>query len=68
MGKDNKEKDLKEKEPKKEKIRKFTVNHYLKTTDHPEKIKQMMKSLFKGECRTLEEWSNSDEKINKGRC
>lgn len=46
----------------------YTINHYLKESKHPEAIQRMMRDLFKGRSKTLEEWKYADEKINKRRC
>lgn len=52
----------------KEKVRKFSVNDYLKESKHNDKIKKMMVDMFKGKAKTLEEWKEVDENVNGRRC
>ena len=66
-----KEEEIKNEEKKGEKLDvsiRYTINYYLKESKHPEEIQRMMRDLFKGRSKTLEEWKYADEKINKRRC
>jgi len=47
---------------------KFTVDYYLKDSEHPEGIKRMMRDLFKGQNKTLKQWKTADEETNTRRC
>ena len=46
----------------------YTINHYLKKSKHPEAIQRMMRDLFLGKSKTLEEWEYADKTINERRC
>lgn len=48
--------------------RKYPVNFYLKESKRPVQIQRMMKDLFRGQVKTLEEWENADNQINNRRC
>jgi hypothetical protein len=48
--------------------RTFTVDYYLQDSVHPENIKRMMKDLFKGQNKTLEQWKEAEKSIMTRRC
>ena len=52
----------------KEKDRTYPVDYYLKTTEHVDQIKQMMRDMFPGVSHTLEQWKAIDSDINSRRC
>ena len=54
--------------PKKEVDRPVPINTYLKTTKLSEPIKVMMRDLYKGLSKTLEDWNKLDEAVNNRRC
>lgn len=47
--------------------RKYSIDFYLEKAKLSEPIKEMMKQLFKGQAKTLEEWAIVDEGINQRR-
>ncbi len=52
----------------KDKDRTYPVDFYLKGTEHPEQIKQMMRDLYPGKSHTLTAWAKIDDEINNKRC
>jgi hypothetical protein len=51
-----------------EKARTFSVNHYLKGTELSKPLQRMMKDLYHGQAKTMDEWKEIDKKTNKERC
>jgi len=51
-----------------DKTRTYPINYFLKDLDRPEGVKRMMRDLFKGRSKTLEEWQYADDKLNNRRC
>lgn len=60
----NKDQD---KEEKKVKPRKMVIDAFLIDSDRPEPIKKMMRSMFRGETHTLEQWARIDKNLNERR-
>ena len=48
--------------------RKYSVDYYLRTTDLSGPLQQVMKEMYKGVQKTLEDWKLEDQKINQRRC
>jgi len=56
------------KKPKIDINRTVSINTYLKTTKLSKPIQAMMRQLYKGKNKTLDDWGKIDENTNKRRC